>query len=181
MDAQLNSLNKGVVTPILKTLSQHLKLPDLAELYLLTTAAVSLNRQSHMFQFASDTFGLFRITEAQHLSLWDEQLVKDPDLASKIRGLASQHQFLQSPHQELNINLNYATAIAAFALSLMPKSFEVGLSLHQQIALINQAFPGFKGINRREWQQANARLNTQDTETCLLSPSKHNNPVAVCA
>lgn len=181
MDAQLNSLNKGVVTPILKTLTQHLRLPDLTELYLLTTAAVSLNRQTHMFQFAPDTFGLFRITEHQHLSLWDQHLVKNPDLASKIRGLASQHQFLQSPHQELNVNLNYATAIAAFAISLMPKSYEVGLSLHQQIALMNQIFPGFKGINRREWQQANTRLNTQDTGTCLLSPSKERNPVPVCA
>ncbi|GLQ32108.1 hypothetical protein [Litoribrevibacter albus] len=181
MDAQLNSLNNAVINPILGTLSKHLTLPDLAELYLLTIAAVSLNRQTSLFHFESDTYGLFRVTETQHQTLWDEHLVKDPDLASKVRGLASQHQFLQSPHQELNINLNYATAIAAFALSLLPKSFEVGLSLHQQIALINEVFPGFKGISRREWQNANHRLRTQGTQACLLSPAKIGSSVAECA
>ncbi len=180
MDAQLKALTDSVIKPMSTLLSEHRKLPNLTEFYLLTTAAVSLNRQTDMFHFAKDTFGLFRMTEHQHQTLWDEHLVKDPDLASKVRGLASQHQFLNAPHQELNINLNYAAAIAVLALQRIPKSYQIGLSLHQQIALINEAFPGFKGIHRREWQQAHARLNTQSIQACLLAPAGKET-MAVCA
>ncbi|PAV71245.1 hypothetical protein WR25_13981 [Diploscapter pachys] len=44
--------------------------------------------------------------------LWDEYLARDPELASLVRGLASQHAFLGGPHLELTVNLRYATAIA---------------------------------------------------------------------
>ena len=56
--------------------------------------------------------GLYRIAERSHQELWDRHLAHDPDLASQIRGLASQHAFLASPHIELTVNLRYATAIA---------------------------------------------------------------------
>lgn len=56
--------------------------------------------------------GLYRIASQRHAQLWDEHLARDPDLASKIRGLASQHAFLSAPHAELTVNLRYATAIA---------------------------------------------------------------------
>jgi hypothetical protein len=56
--------------------------------------------------------GLYRIDEARHQRLWDLYLAKDPDLASLVRGLASQHAFLAAPHLELTVNLRYATAIA---------------------------------------------------------------------
>ncbi len=36
----------------------------------------------------------------------------NPDLASSVRGLASQHEFLAHPDLELATNLSYATAIA---------------------------------------------------------------------
>jgi hypothetical protein len=35
-------------------------------------------------------------------------------MASLVRGLASQHDFLSQPHAELATNLSYATAIAWF-------------------------------------------------------------------
>jgi len=38
--------------------------------------------------------------------------VTAPELASKVRGLASQHQFLKSPHSELITNLSYASGVA---------------------------------------------------------------------
>lgn len=56
--------------------------------------------------------GLFAIDAATHRQLWDKHLAFNPDLASRIRGLASQHAFLTDPHLELAINLRYATAIA---------------------------------------------------------------------
>ena len=56
--------------------------------------------------------GLYRITELTHTQVWDEFLVTDPELASLMRGLASQQQFLKFPHHELITNLGYATGIA---------------------------------------------------------------------
>ncbi|NQD95037.1 hypothetical protein HP532_20510 [Pseudomonas sp. CrR25] len=56
--------------------------------------------------------GLYRITEHGHQQLWDQHLARDPELASQVRGLASQHAFLAAPHLELTVNLRYATAIA---------------------------------------------------------------------
>lgn len=56
--------------------------------------------------------GLYLIGELRHEALWNRFLAKDPELASLVRGLASQHAFLSSPHMELTVNLRYATAIA---------------------------------------------------------------------
>jgi hypothetical protein len=56
--------------------------------------------------------GLYSITDTLHCRLWDEYLAKDPDLASLVRGLASQHAFLTGPDLELTVNLRYSTAIA---------------------------------------------------------------------
>lgn len=56
--------------------------------------------------------GLYHISERHHQQLWDNYLALDPNLASLVRGLASQHAFLSGPHLELTVNLRYATAIA---------------------------------------------------------------------
>ncbi|WP_296255356.1 MULTISPECIES: hypothetical protein [unclassified Pseudomonas] len=56
--------------------------------------------------------GLYGISDSLHYRLWDSYLAKDPDLASLVRGLASQHAFLTGPDLELTVNLRYATAIA---------------------------------------------------------------------
>lgn len=56
--------------------------------------------------------GLYRIGGQRHQQLWDLHLARDPDRASLVRGLASQHAFLAAPHLELTVNLRYATAIA---------------------------------------------------------------------
>ena len=56
--------------------------------------------------------GLFNITAAQHRDLWDRYLAFNPDLASRVRGLASQRAFLSDPDAELQTNLSYCTAIA---------------------------------------------------------------------
>ena len=59
-----------------------------------------------------DGLGLYLITPRQHRQAWDGYLAFRPDLASRVRGLASQRQFLENPDRELQTNLAYTTAIA---------------------------------------------------------------------
>lgn len=56
--------------------------------------------------------GIFQISAELHQTVWDRFLAFDADLASAVRGLASQREFLCNPHAELVTNLSYATAIA---------------------------------------------------------------------
>lgn len=100
-------LRRHVIRPTLIYLDRQNRC---AELLLLGIAAsqTSLgaeldNRRGH---------GLYGIPESRHQVLWDNYLALDPDLASLVRGLASQHAFLSAPHLELTVNLRYATAIA---------------------------------------------------------------------
>ena len=65
-----------------------------------------------LFSGKKDGLGLFNITAAQHRDLWDRYLAFNPDLASRVRGLASQRAFLSDPDSELQTNLSYCTAIA---------------------------------------------------------------------
>lgn len=100
-------LRQYVIRPTLIYLGRH---SPSAEALLLGTAAC----QSNLGSALDDRYGhgLYRITEARHQQLWDLHLARDPDLASQVRGLASQHAFLAAPHLELTVNLRYATAIA---------------------------------------------------------------------
>ncbi len=81
-------------------------LPGAAPLLL---AIIDLNER---FPPPGDGLGAFRITPAQHRRVWDDYLAFNPDLASTVRGLASQRCFLQYPDRELVTNLAYACAIA---------------------------------------------------------------------
>jgi len=65
-----------------------------------------------LFSRQSEGLGLFRITSHQHRDLWDRYLAFRPDIASRVRGLASQRAFLSNPDSELQTNLSYCTAIA---------------------------------------------------------------------
>lgn len=56
--------------------------------------------------------GIYDISEELHQEVWDKFIALDCDLASEIRGMASQHEFPKQPHIELATNLRYATAIA---------------------------------------------------------------------
>ena len=58
---------------------------------------------------------IYSVEKDTHESLWDHYLSRYPQLASKIRGYVSQHDFTKTPesmHSELTTNLKYATAIA---------------------------------------------------------------------
>ena len=65
-----------------------------------------------LFSARNEGLGLFHITTAQHRDIWDRYLAFNPEMASRIRGLASQRAFLSDPDSELQTNLSYCTAIA---------------------------------------------------------------------
>ena len=64
-----------------------------------------------LFSARNEGLGLFHITAAQHRDIWDRYLAFKPDIASRVRGLASQRAFLSDPDSE-QTNLSYCTAIA---------------------------------------------------------------------
>lgn len=65
-----------------------------------------------LFSETKGSLGIFHITTAQHSDIWDRYLAFKPEMASRIRGLASQRAFLTDPDSELQTNLSYCTAIA---------------------------------------------------------------------
>ncbi|MEM1143115.1 MAG: hypothetical protein AAF671_02060 [Pseudomonadota bacterium] len=56
--------------------------------------------------------GLFGVTSSEHRDVWDRYLAFRPEIAAKVRGLASQRSFLSNPDNELQTNLGYSVAIA---------------------------------------------------------------------
>ncbi|MEG0966470.1 MAG: hypothetical protein RSG92_13950 [Pseudomonas sp.] len=107
MGIAASELSQFVIRPTLIYLGRHCAS---AEALLLGVAA----SQSALGSALHDRrgHGLYRIGELRHQSIWDQFLARDPELASLVRGLASQHAFLSGPHLELTVNLRYATAIA---------------------------------------------------------------------
>ncbi len=98
-----------VIRPTLK----HLNLwSPAAENLLLGTAAQESNLGQRLQTNNQRALGIYQITPRMHRTVWDRYLAHQPDLASKVRGLASQREFLTHPHAELATNLAYATAVA---------------------------------------------------------------------
>ena len=109
MGIAVNELRDLVIRPTLEYLDQQ----DLSyEELLIATAAQESSLLFHCQCERTGGLGLYRITPNKHREIWDKVLINDPETASRIRGLASQQQFLRAPHQELLTNLSYATAIA---------------------------------------------------------------------
>jgi hypothetical protein len=102
-------LREYVIRPTLKQIGQYSRA---AENLLLGTAAQESGLGSHLKPEHSHGLGIYQISRQRHMKVWDQYLVNLPELASDIRGLASQHEFLEHPHAELTTNLSYATAIA---------------------------------------------------------------------
>lgn len=100
-------LNQHVIRPTLFYLDRQC---IAAEALLLGVAACQSSLGAALDNHSG--FGLYRISAFHHQHLWDDHLASDPELASQVRGLASQHAFLGAPHLELTVNLRYATAIA---------------------------------------------------------------------
>ena len=100
-------LRHWVVRDTLKSLDDH---SLAAENLLLGTAAQESGLGVCLHQ--GKRRGLYHLTAATHRSVWDKYLINNPELASRVRGMAGQHSFLKDPHSELVTNLKYATAIA---------------------------------------------------------------------
>jgi hypothetical protein len=107
MGIAARDLSRHVIRPTLLYLGRH---SPRAESFLLVVAA----SQSALGEALDSRrgHGLYSISECRHRQLWDNYLALDPELASLVRGLASQHAFLTGPHLELTVNLRYSTAIA---------------------------------------------------------------------
>lgn len=109
MGIYVNDLRELIIRPVLDQLNEW---SETTENLLLGTAAQESQLGFRMQSNTNNGLGLYRISAQTHTQIWDEFLVTDPELASRIRGLASQQQFLKSPHHELISNLSYASGVA---------------------------------------------------------------------
>ena len=100
-------LRDQVIAPTLKYLGVW---TPAIERFLLNTAVDA--PELGLFSERSESLGIFHITPAQHRDIWDRYLAFNPEMASRVRGLASQRVFLTEPDKELQTNLGYCTAIA---------------------------------------------------------------------
>lgn len=101
-------LREQVIKPTLDYLGEY---SASAERELL--AAAQRQHDEGLFAARAASLGLlFCISSAQHRDLWDRYLAFRPEIASRVRGLASQRAFLTNPDSELTTNLRYCTAIA---------------------------------------------------------------------
>ena len=100
-------LREQVIEPTLKYLGEW---TPSAEAFLLDSAVDA--PELGLFSPRNDGLGIFHITPDQHRDIWDRYLAFKPEMASRIRGLASQSAFLSNPDNELQTNLSYCTAIA---------------------------------------------------------------------
>ncbi len=119
-------LRHYVIRPTLQHLAEW---SQAAENLLLGTAVQESEGGFHLKQKRCRGVGIYQITPNQHRAVWDQFLAHQPDLASCVRGLASQQEFLLHPDAELATNLAYATAIAwniyKFEEAILPDSEDV--------------------------------------------------------
>ena len=107
MYVTVEHLRDQVIQPTLKYLGAW---TPAAEEFLLSAATNA--PELGLFSARQNSLGIFHITPKQHRDIWDKYLAFNPDLASRVRGLASQRAFLSDPDKELQTNLSYCTAIA---------------------------------------------------------------------
>lgn len=108
MGILVHDLRTLIIRPALEYLNEW---SQSAENLLLGTAAQE-SQLGFRMQFENSGLGIYTISAKTHTRIWDEFVVTDPELASRLRGLASQQQFLKSPHNELITNLAYASGVA---------------------------------------------------------------------
>ena len=90
--------------------------------------AIVTQKQTSTHPQQQSGLGPFDNAPSLHQTVWDRYLAFHPDLASRIRGLASQRAFLEDPHSELATNLCYATAIAWVVYILHPQEIEASVA-----------------------------------------------------
>ncbi|MEH6346433.1 MAG: hypothetical protein V7785_15170 [Bermanella sp.] len=119
MDISKHELREKIIHPTLKYLG---KAGIAAENVLV---AIATQKQCELNAHHNNKgLGPYEIDSNSHQMVWDKYLAFHPDLASRIRGLASQRAFLEDPHSELATNLCYSTAIAWVVYILHPQELE---------------------------------------------------------
>jgi len=110
MNVYVSDLRESIIKPCLITLGDY----SCNAVNLLAGTAMQECQQDQQFYCAPPKrgLGIYRITPEKHRDVWDKYLIQFPDLASAVRGFASQQQFFKDPHGELIGNLNYATVVA---------------------------------------------------------------------
>jgi len=119
MDLSAKELKEMVIRPTLEYLGKY---SQAAENLLVAIAQINSAKATCQDPLTSKSYGIYQIDVPTHQRVWDKYLAFEPDLASKIRGLASQREFLNNPHTELATNLSYATAIAWAVFMAYPQS-----------------------------------------------------------
>lgn len=104
-------------------------------------------------------YGPFQMTHEQHWLIWENYLSKDPELASKTRGLASQHHFLLNPDAELNLNWGYATAVAVLWIRFRAKSFTKSNNISPMLDYWNDEFLHHGSFNKFQFFEIYQRLS----------------------
>lgn len=135
MGIAASDLNQHVIRPTLLYLGSQ---SVAAEALLLGVAACQSSLGAELDNYSG--YGLYRISALHHQHLWDDHLAASPDLASRVRGLASQHAFLGAPHFELTVNLRYATAIAWLLIEQRCKVLPAADDLAAQALVWQQVF-----------------------------------------
>lgn len=108
MCIHIDDLREQVIKPCLQSLGDYSE----GHVHLLTGTALVESFRMGTPPSERQGLGIYQITAIKHCEIWDKYLVQFPDLASQVRGFASQQQFLKNPHSELMGNLGYATAVA---------------------------------------------------------------------
>lgn len=119
MDISKQELREKIIHPTLKYLGK----AGVAAENVLVAIATQKQVQHHKHH-STKGLGPYEIDANSHQLVWDKYLAFHPDLASRIRGLASQRAFLEDPHSELATNLCYSTAIAWVVFILHPQELE---------------------------------------------------------
>lgn len=120
MDISKKELRDQIIHPTLEYLGKS----STAVENLLVTIAFQKQSISHNSNTRHQGLGPYDIDSYTHQRVWDKYLAFHPELASRIRGLASQRAFLEDPHSELATNLCYATAIAWVLYILHPQELD---------------------------------------------------------
>ncbi len=150
MGIAARDLNQHVIRPTLLYLNSQ---SVAAEALLLGIAACQSSLGAELDNH--NGYGLYRISAFHHQHLWDDHLAGSPDLASRVRGLASQHAFLGAPHLELTVNLRYATAIAWLLIEQRCKELPAADDLGAQALIWQQVFAPCRQPSEfvRAWQR----------------------------
>ncbi len=116
MDISTQDLRDQIINPTLAYLDKNSVAAENLLVAIINQKRLALKSSSSR----SKGLGPYQIDSITHQLVWDKYLAFRPELASRIRGLASQRAFLEDPHSELATNLCYATAIAWIVYILHP-------------------------------------------------------------